>query len=103
MAVITISREYGSRGNEFARLVCDRLGCRYFDKDLMAQLGAQIGLEPDQIADLPEDKSATRGAMWSDSSLSCRRRPAILQAGALRPEPELKRTWSICRFRSSRV
>ncbi len=56
MAVITISREYGSRGNEVARLVCDRLGYRYFDKDLMAQVGAQMGLAPDKIADLPEDE-----------------------------------------------
>jgi cytidylate kinase len=54
MAVITISREYGSRGNDVARLICERLGYRYFDKDLMAQLGAQIGLAPDKIADLPE-------------------------------------------------
>ena len=55
MPVITISRQYGSGGNEVARLLCDRLGYRYFDKELMAQLGAQMGLAPDQIADLPED------------------------------------------------
>ncbi len=40
MAVITISREYGSRGNEIARRICDRLGYRYFDKSLMAHLPA---------------------------------------------------------------
>lgn len=56
MAVITISREYGSRGNEIARRICDRLGYRYFDKNLMAQLGAQMGLNPDMVADLPQDK-----------------------------------------------
>lgn len=56
MAVITISREYGSKGNVIARLICDRLGYRYFDKELMAQLGDQLGLEPEEIAGLPEDK-----------------------------------------------
>jgi hypothetical protein len=60
MAVITISREYGSRGNEVAQLICDRLGYRYFDKELMAQVGAQMGLAPNQIADLPEDKHHVR-------------------------------------------
>jgi cytidylate kinase len=56
MPVITISRQYGSRGREIAHLLCDRLGYRYFDKDLMAQLGAEMGLPPDQLVDRPEDK-----------------------------------------------
>lgn len=56
MAVITISREYGSRGNEIARLLCERLGYRYFDKELMAHLAAQMGLSPDKLTDLPEDR-----------------------------------------------
>src|SRR5689334_2422724 len=56
MAVITISRQHGSGGHEVTRLICARLGYRYFDKELMAQLGAQIGLAPDQVVDLPEDK-----------------------------------------------
>jgi CMP/dCMP kinase len=62
MAVITISREYGSRGNAIARLLCERLGYRYFDKDLMEQLGAEMGVESETIAGLPEDKQhRTRG------------------------------------------
>jgi cytidylate kinase len=56
MAVITISRQHGSGGHAVTRLICERLGYRYFDKELMAQLGAQIGLVPDQVVDLPEDK-----------------------------------------------
>ena len=40
MTVITISREYGSGGNHIASLLCDRLGYRFFDKNLMAQIGA---------------------------------------------------------------
>jgi CMP/dCMP kinase len=56
MAIITISREYGSKGNEIARLLCERLSYRYFDKNLMVQLGAQLGVTPDTIADLTEDR-----------------------------------------------
>ncbi len=40
MTVITISREYGSGGNHIASLLCDQLGYRFFDKNLMAQIGA---------------------------------------------------------------
>ena len=47
MAVITISRRRGSGGHEVTRLICERLGYRFFDKQLMAQLGGQIGLAPE--------------------------------------------------------
>ncbi len=43
MTVITISRQYASGGDEIARQLCDRLGYRFLDKDLMASLGAQAG------------------------------------------------------------
>ena len=43
MTVITISRQYESGGDEIARQLCDLLGYRYLDKDLMASLGAQAG------------------------------------------------------------
>ena len=43
MTVITISRQYESGGDEIARQLCDRLGYRYLDKDLMASLGVQAG------------------------------------------------------------
>lgn len=44
MAVITISRQLESGGDEVARLVCDKLGYQYFDKKAMAQIGKEIGL-----------------------------------------------------------
>ena len=43
MTVITISRQYASGGDEIARLICDRLGYRFLDKNLMASLGTQAG------------------------------------------------------------
>ena len=55
MAVITISRQFASGGDEVAGLLCNRLGYRYFDKDLMARLGAGAGWEPEEIVDLSAD------------------------------------------------
>ncbi len=61
MAVITISRRFGSGGDEIARRVCELLGYRYFDKELMAQVAADLGLAADEIWDLSEDTHEIRG------------------------------------------
>lgn len=63
MAVITISRQYGSGGREVAGLICERLGYRYFDKELMAQLGDELGLAPEQVVDLPDHRHRTQGLL----------------------------------------
>ena len=54
MAVITISRQYGSGGDEIAQRVCESLGYRRFDKDLMAQVASDVGLSEGEIVDLSE-------------------------------------------------
>jgi cytidylate kinase len=63
MAVITISRQYGSGGREVAGLLCERLGYRYFDKELMVQLGDELGLAPAQVVDLPDHRHRTQGVL----------------------------------------
>jgi cytidylate kinase len=55
MAVITISRQYGSQGNEIATWVCRMLGYRYFDKSLMFQVAAEVGLSDAEVVDYSED------------------------------------------------
>jgi cytidylate kinase len=60
MAVITISRQYGSGGNEIAARVCEILEYRYFDKLLMAQLATEVGLSPDEVVDFSEDNYKVR-------------------------------------------
>ncbi|MBR2744193.1 MAG: MATE family efflux transporter [Clostridia bacterium] len=47
--VITISREYGSGGRYVARLVADKLGIRFYDKDFVAELSAKTGLSESYI------------------------------------------------------
>ena len=44
MAVITISRQWGSLGDDIAHMLCDKLGYQYFDKKMMTQVGMGMGL-----------------------------------------------------------
>ncbi len=61
MTVITISRHYGSGGDEVAARVCELLEYRYFDKRLMAQLASEMGLAPTEVVDFSEDNYEIRG------------------------------------------
>lgn len=61
MTVITISRQYGSGGDEIAARVCETLGYRFFDKHLMSQVAAEVGLSESEILDFSEDHYETRG------------------------------------------
>lgn len=56
MTVITISRQFGSHGDTVAQLLRDRLGYRYFDKNLMLGQAAAVGLAPEKIVDLSDEK-----------------------------------------------
>ena len=51
MAVITISRQYGSGGDEITTRVCEMLGYRFFDKRMMAWQASQVGLTDNEIVD----------------------------------------------------
>jgi cytidylate kinase len=56
MAVITLSRQIGSGGDEIAARVCELLGYRYFDKQLMVAVAADVGLREDEIVDFSEER-----------------------------------------------
>ena len=60
MSVITISRQFGSYGDEIAKKVCDTLAYRYFDKTLMLQAAAAAGLSQDEIVDYSEENYKVR-------------------------------------------
>ena len=60
MAVITISRQLGSHGDTVAQLLCERLGYRYFDKNLMLGLAVQAGLTPAEVVDLSDEQHRAR-------------------------------------------
>lgn len=51
MAVITLSRQLESGGDEVARLLCEQLGYQKFDKVAMAQIGHEMGLAANVVQD----------------------------------------------------
>jgi cytidylate kinase len=63
MATITISREYGSGGDEIATRVSEMLGYRSFDKTLMAQILTETGLSENEVIDYSEDNYKVRSFM----------------------------------------
>lgn len=61
MAVITISRQYGSKGDAIGRQVCDILGYRYFDKRLMAEVASEVDLSEETLVDFSDEHYRVRG------------------------------------------
>lgn len=55
MAVITISRQYGSGGNEIAAWVSEKLGYPQFDKSQIEKAAAGAGLSQEEILDFSEE------------------------------------------------
>ncbi len=60
MAVITISRQYGSEGDEIAANLCQILGYQTFDKQLMIKVAAEVGLTEGEVVDFTEDQHRVR-------------------------------------------
>ena len=60
MAVITVSRQFGSGGDEICDRICEMLGYRYFDKQLMVRVAAEVGLSEHDIIDFSEDNYQTQ-------------------------------------------
>jgi cytidylate kinase len=61
MAVITISRQYGSKGDEIGRRICKVLGYKYFDKRLMAEVASEIDLSEEALVDFSDEQYRVRG------------------------------------------
>jgi len=59
MGVITISRELGSRGTEIAHMVAEKLGYECLDRELIAAIAKEAGVEEVQVSD-KEDKVSAR-------------------------------------------
>lgn len=89
MAVIKISREFGSGGDQIAQHVCELLGYRYFDKTLVAQ---ERGFSDVEAVDFSEDSYELRS--FIDTLL----RPPFSITSEWIATPsgeEIKRTWVV--------
>lgn len=60
MPVITVSRQFGSYGDAVVDRLCDRLGYRSLDKNLMRVLAAQADQKPGKAIKLSEDQYRPR-------------------------------------------
>jgi len=47
--IITVSREYGSGGRYIGRLIADKLGIKFYDKDFVEMLAKETGLSEEYI------------------------------------------------------
>lgn len=54
MAVITISRQYGSGGDEIVELICKTTGYQIFDKHIIAAAAVEAGLSDQEVIDFAE-------------------------------------------------
>jgi cytidylate kinase len=63
MPVITISRQFGSRGDEVAKHLCELLAYGYFDKQLLAYIASKVGLPEEEIVDFSEDHYKVRSLL----------------------------------------
>jgi cytidylate kinase len=54
MAVITISRQYGSGGDEIAEMICRMTGCYPFDKQILARAAIEAGLTDQEVIEYSE-------------------------------------------------
>lgn len=61
MAVITMSRQFGSHAVEVAERLCQDLNLVAFDKRLMARVASEIGLSENELIDYSEDQYKQRG------------------------------------------
>lgn len=60
MAIVTISREYGSGGTEVAARVCELLGYQYIDKQIIARAAAEAGMAEGEVVSFTEQHSKMR-------------------------------------------
>jgi cytidylate kinase len=65
MPVITISRQFGSGGDEVAARVCSILGYRYMDKWLLRQVAKEVGLSENEVVDFSEEQYKARSFLES--------------------------------------
>jgi cytidylate kinase len=86
MPVITISRQYGSLGDEIAGEVADRMGLRLVDQGVIAEVAQALGLSSSYL----QDRDEWSGTVVSDLVKTMRRLyPATIVPQATDAPPEL--------------
>jgi cytidylate kinase len=63
MAVITIARQYGAGGSAVGRMVADRLGADFVDKELIEEVARRAQLAPEAVLAEDEHPSSLLGRL----------------------------------------
>jgi cytidylate kinase len=84
MAVITISREEGSNGEQITDLLCDRLGYCRVDKAMLSQIAQEAGVDVEAVLE-KERSVANKPRLISDqmTSLYGRKPSAFGKSGSI--------------------
>lgn len=56
MSIITVAREFGSGGREFARTLADDLGYEYFDKEIINSIAEETSLSQEYVKSIIEGR-----------------------------------------------
>ncbi len=59
--VITVSREYGSGGRYVGRLIADKLGIKFYDKEFITKLAEDTGLSEEYIENMEQKREKLEG------------------------------------------
>lgn len=59
--IITVSREYGSGGRYIGRLIADKLGIKFYDKDFVEKLAEETGLSEEYIENNEQKRDSLAG------------------------------------------
>lgn len=63
--VVTIGRQMGSGGRRLGRLIADRLGINFYDRELLMQAAAASGLSPEFFEQNDERRPSFIGGLFS--------------------------------------
>ena len=61
--IITIGRQFGSGGRELGKAVADKLGIKYYDKELISLAAKESGYNPEIFENV--DERATNSLLYS--------------------------------------
>lgn len=64
-SIITISREFGSGGRTIGRLVAERLGYQFYDRELVNKVAERSGFSPEFIEESGEYASAKSSLLFA--------------------------------------
>ena len=91
MAVITVSREYGRRGEEIAQQAANELGYSYFDKEILTDVAREVNTTEDKISEHDEkDAHGFRALLLHDCEMRAAKYQTFLQQWEALEEADFK-------------